>query len=57
MSLTKRIYLIDCPGVVYSSENDSDVDVVLKGAVRAERIKDPEHYIKYILEKVSDSSI
>ena len=52
--MTKWIYLIDSPGVVYSSENDSDVDVVLKGAVRAERIRDPEHYIKYILERVSE---
>jgi nuclear GTP-binding protein len=52
VSLTKRIYLIDCPGVVYSSENDSQTDVVLKGVVRAERIKDPDFYIEPILERV-----
>ena len=28
----RRIYLIDCPGVVYPS-GDSDSDVVLKGVV------------------------
>ena len=32
ITLTKRIYLIDCPGVVYPSGN-SDVDTVLKGVV------------------------
>lgn len=52
VSLTKRIYLIDCPGVVYSSENDSQTDIVLKGVVRAERIKDPDFFIEAILEKV-----
>ena len=28
----KRIYLIDCPGVVYPSD-DSESDIVLKGVV------------------------
>lgn len=52
VSLTKRIYLIDCPGVVYSSENDSQTDIVLKGVVRAERIKDPDFFVGPILEQV-----
>ncbi|WVY94928.1 hypothetical protein V8G54_034016 [Vigna mungo] len=30
ITLTKRIFLIDCPGVVYHN-NDSETDVVLKG--------------------------
>ena len=28
----RRIYLIDCPGVVYPSD-DTDTDVILKGVV------------------------
>lgn len=32
ITLTKRIFLIDCPGVVYRS-HDSETDVVLKGVV------------------------
>ena len=57
VSLTRRIYLIDCPGVVYSSENDSQTDIVLKGVVRAERIKDPDFFIGPILEKISPQVI
>lgn len=32
ITLTKRIFLIDCPGVVYQN-NDSETDIVLKGVV------------------------
>ena len=32
ITLTKRIFLIDCPGVVYHN-NDTETDVVLKGVV------------------------
>lgn len=32
ITLTKKIYLIDCPGVVYQN-SDSETDVVLKGVV------------------------
>lgn len=32
ITLTKRIFLIDCPGVVYQN-SDSETDVVLKGVV------------------------
>lgn len=31
----RRIYLIDCPGVVYPT-GDSDTDIVLKGVVSLE---------------------
>lgn len=33
VTLFKRIFLIDCPGVVYPSKEDSDTDIVLKGVV------------------------
>lgn len=32
ITLTKRIFLIDCPGVVYQN-HDSETDIVLKGVV------------------------
>lgn len=32
ITLTKRIFLIDCPGVVYQNK-DSETDIVLKGVV------------------------
>ncbi|RWS04060.1 nucleolar GTP-binding protein 2-like protein [Dinothrombium tinctorium] len=51
VTLMKKIYLIDCPGVVYPS-GDSDTDIVLKGVVRVENIKDPEDYIPAVLHRV-----
>jgi len=44
--------MIDCPGIVYDNENCSDVDIVLKGVVRAERIIDPSYYITEMLRRV-----
>jgi len=57
VTLTKRIYLIDCPGVVYGSENDTELDTVLKGVVRAERLEDPSSYICGILDKVKKTDL
>ena len=56
ISLTKRIYLIDCPGIVYDM-GESETDKVLKGVVRAERIPDPEIYIDAILQKTEKKHI
>ena len=52
IQLSKFIYLIDCPGVVHYTEGKNDVNSVLKGCVRAEKIDDPCYYIPYVLEKV-----
>ena len=57
ITLTKRIYLIDCPGVVYGSENDTAMDTVLKGVVRSERLDDPASYIYGILDKVKKTDM
>lgn len=51
ITLMRRIYLIDCPGVVYPS-GDSETDIVLKGVVRIENIKTPEDHISAVLERV-----
>lgn len=56
VSLTKRIYLIDCPGVVYDA-GESDTDKILKGVLRCEKIEDPLEHIAGILDKVSKEHI
>jgi hypothetical protein len=38
ITLMKRIFLIDCPGVVYNKTTDSETDIVLKGVVRVENL-------------------
>lgn len=51
ITLMRRIYLIDCPGVVYPSA-ETDTEKVLKGVVRIELINNPEDYIATVLERV-----
>jgi nuclear GTP-binding protein len=52
ITLTRRIYCIDCPGIVPPSSTDSDQDILLRGAVRVENVENPEQYIQAILNKV-----
>jgi len=47
----KRIFLIDCPGVVYPS-GDTEADIVLKGVTRVENLGDATDYISEILKRV-----
>ncbi|KAJ1609339.1 putative Yjeq GTPase [Cryptosporidium canis] len=54
--LTHRIYLIDCPGIV-PPENASSYNVVLRGAVRPEKLSDPCIYIKQLLSIVKEKHI
>ena len=51
ITLMKRIFLIDCPGVVYPS-GDTETEIVLKGVVRVENIKNPDDYIPAVLERI-----
>jgi nuclear GTP-binding protein len=51
ITLMRRIYLIDCPGVVYPSA-ETDIEKVLKGVVRVELVNNPEDYIEAVLERV-----
>lgn len=55
--LTKRLYLIDCPGVVYNQEADDEIDLVLKGVVRTERLMDPDYYIQSLLDQTKTADI
>uniref|UniRef100_G1PW68 Nucleolar GTP-binding protein 2 n=1 Tax=Myotis lucifugus TaxID=59463 RepID=G1PW68_MYOLU len=56
ITLMRRIFLIDCPGVVYPSE-DSETDIVLKGVVQVEKIKAPEDHIGAVLERAKPEYI
>ncbi|XP_078539455.1 nucleolar GTP-binding protein 2 [Lissotriton helveticus] len=56
ITLMRRIFLIDCPGVVYPS-GDSETDIVLKGVVQVEKIKCPEDHISAVLERAKTEYI
>lgn len=51
ITLSKRIYLIDCPGIAYNTA-DTETDIVLKGVVRVENLKTPEDYVPEVLRRV-----
>ncbi|KAI6163674.1 NGP1NT-domain-containing protein [Pisolithus thermaeus] len=52
INLTKRIYLIDCPGIVPASAHDSQTSTVLKGVVRVEALPTPSEHIPALMERV-----
>jgi nuclear GTP-binding protein len=52
ITLTRRIYLIDCPGIVPASAHDSQTSVVLKGVLRIEALPTPSEYIPALMERV-----
>lgn len=53
----KRIYLIDCPGVVPPNQGDSPEDILLRGVVRVENVDNPEQYIAAVLKKTKPHHI
>lgn len=54
VTLMKRVFLIDCPGVVYSRDASTkdDAAMVLKGVVRIERLEDAAEYVPEVLRRV-----
>eukprot|EP00927_Polykrikos_kofoidii_P071033 TRINITY_DN67370_c0_g1_i1.p1 TRINITY_DN67370_c0_g1~~TRINITY_DN67370_c0_g1_i1.p1 ORF type:complete len:702 (+),score=153.88 TRINITY_DN67370_c0_g1_i1:64-2169(+) len=54
IALTRKIYLLDCPGIVPPTQRDFEGDAakLLKGVVRAERIQRPSDYISEVLTRV-----
>ena len=61
VALTKRIYLIDCPGIVPDHGNwevtiDAEADKVLKGVVRPEKLSSPSLYIPILLSRIVNTS-
>jgi nuclear GTP-binding protein len=57
ITLMKRIYLIDCPGVVPPSNTDTPQDILLRGVVRVENVENPEQYIPAVLAKTKPQHI
>ncbi|KAI1723245.1 NGP1NT domain-containing protein [Ditylenchus destructor] len=51
VTLVDNIYLIDCPGVVYP-QGDTETQIILKGVVRVENVKDPAEHIQGVLDRV-----
>jgi nuclear GTP-binding protein len=51
ITLTRRIYLIDCPGVVPPNSNDTPEDILLRGVVRVENVEYPAQYIDALLAR------
>ncbi|KAI5119708.1 hypothetical protein M0805_001423 [Coniferiporia weirii] len=52
ITLTRRIYLIDCPGIVPTSAHDSLTSTVLKGVVRVEALPTPSDHIPSLMRRV-----
>ena len=57
ITLMKRIYLIDCPGVVPPSQGDSEQDILLKGVVRVENVEHPAQYVEAVLRRTQTRHI
>ncbi|KAL8692740.1 MAG: hypothetical protein Q9218_002299 [Villophora microphyllina] len=57
ITLMKRIYLIDCPGVVPPNANDTEEDILLRGVVRVENVENPHAYIPAVLKKTKPQHI
>ena len=57
ITLMKRIYLIDCPGVVPPSQGDSEQDILLRGVVRVENVEHPAQYIDAVLRRTQTRHI
>ncbi|KAF7297915.1 Nucleolar GTP-binding protein 2 [Mycena chlorophos] len=53
ITLTRRIYLIDCPGIVpTSAAGDSETATVLKGVVRVEALSSPSDHVPELMSRV-----
>ncbi|KAG0148210.1 hypothetical protein CROQUDRAFT_41630 [Cronartium quercuum f. sp. fusiforme G11] len=52
ITLMRRIYLIDCPGIVPPSSRDNEASKVLKGVVRVEHLSSPTDHIPALLSRI-----
>jgi len=52
ITLFKKIFLIDCPGVVTPAKDETEDNIVLKGVVRVENLLDPTVHIPALIERV-----
>ncbi|AQZ13367.1 NOG2 (YNR053C) [Zygosaccharomyces parabailii] len=51
ITLMKKIFLIDCPGIVPPSTKDTEEDILLRGVVRVENVTNAEQYIPSLLSR------
>lgn len=51
ITLMKKIFLIDCPGIVPPSAKDTETDILFRGVVRVEHVSSPEQFIPAMLER------
>ncbi|KAF5099885.1 hypothetical protein D0Z00_001477 [Geotrichum galactomycetum] len=51
ITLMKKIFLIDCPGIVPPSAKDTETDILFRGVVRVEHVSNPEQFIPAMLER------
>ena len=51
ITLMKRIFLIDCPGIVPPSTKDTEEDILFRGVVRVEHVSHPENFIPGVLKR------
>lgn len=52
VTLMKRIYLIDAPGIVPPDRTATPEDILLRGAIRTEKVENPAQYIPAALARV-----
>lgn len=52
VALMRRIYLVDCPGIVPVGAHDSETGTVLKGVVRVENLETPAEHIPALMSRV-----
>ncbi|KAF2658582.1 NGP1NT-domain-containing protein [Lophiostoma macrostomum CBS 122681] len=52
VTLMKRIYMIDCPGIVPPNQGDSDESLLLRGSIRVENVEYPAQYVEAVLQRV-----
>merc|ERR1712059_142381 len=52
ITLMKKVYLIDCPGVVPPGGETDEEEKVLKGVVRVEMVDQPSDYIPAVMSRV-----
>ena len=57
VSLTKKVFLIDCPGVVYSGEKHDETELVLRGVCRVENIQEPSNHISEVLKRAEHNHL
>lgn len=57
ISLMRRIFLIDCPGIVPVGAHDTETGTVLKGVARVENLESPSEHIATVLSRVKPEYI